>query len=43
MDTLTGIGLSAAINVLSAIAFLVAFGVLKLQPINDSLFSKMVS
>ncbi|XP_064958608.1 calcium permeable stress-gated cation channel 1-like isoform X2 [Musa acuminata AAA Group] len=38
MATLTDIGLAAAINILSAIAFLIAFAVLRLQPINDRVY-----
>ncbi|XP_047328175.1 CSC1-like protein At4g02900 [Impatiens glandulifera] len=38
MATVQDIGLSAAINILSAIAFLVAFAVLRLQPINDRVY-----
>ncbi|CAN6445678.1 unnamed protein product [Victoria cruziana] len=38
MATLSDIGLSAAINILTAIAFLLAFAVLRLQPINDRVY-----
>ncbi|RRT57437.1 hypothetical protein B296_00037974 [Ensete ventricosum] len=38
MATLTDIGLSAAINILVAIAFLIAFAILRLQPINDRVY-----
>ncbi|CAD5172649.1 unnamed protein product [Musa acuminata subsp. malaccensis] len=38
MATLTDIGLAAAINILSAVAFLIAFAVLRLQPINDRVY-----
>ncbi|CAL9063637.1 calcium permeable stress-gated cation channel 1-like [Musa acuminata AAA Group] len=38
MATLTDIGLAAAINILVAIAFLVAFAILRLQPINDRVY-----
>lgn len=38
MATISDIGLSAAINFLSALAFLVAFAVLRLQPINDRVY-----
>jgi calcium permeable stress-gated cation channel len=36
--TLADIGLAAAINILSAIAFLIAFAFLRLQPINDRVY-----
>jgi calcium permeable stress-gated cation channel len=36
--TLADIGLSAAINILTAIAFLIAFAFLRLQPINDRVY-----
>ncbi|XP_052203300.1 calcium permeable stress-gated cation channel 1 isoform X1 [Diospyros lotus] len=38
MATLTDIGLAAAINILSAFIFFVAFAVLRLQPINDRVY-----
>ncbi|OEL29986.1 CSC1-like protein [Dichanthelium oligosanthes] len=38
MATLNDIGLSAAFNVLTAIAFLLAFAFLRLQPINDRVY-----
>ncbi|RLM94082.1 hypothetical protein C2845_PM08G15600 [Panicum miliaceum] len=38
MATIKDIGLSAAINVLGAIAFLLAFSFLRLQPINDRVY-----
>uniref|UniRef100_A0A0D9WKK4 CSC1/OSCA1-like 7TM region domain-containing protein n=1 Tax=Leersia perrieri TaxID=77586 RepID=A0A0D9WKK4_9ORYZ len=38
MATVSDIGLSAAINVLTAIAFLLAFAFLRLQPINDRVY-----
>lgn len=38
MATLEDIGVSAAINILSAIAFLVAFALLRIQPINDRVY-----
>ncbi|WOK92548.1 calcium permeable stress-gated cation channel 1-like isoform X1 [Canna indica] len=38
MATVADIGLSATINLLSALAFLVAFAVLRLQPINDRVY-----
>ncbi|WRX09222.1 CSC1/OSCA1-like [Theobroma cacao] len=38
MATLQDITVSAAINLLSAFAFLVAFAILRLQPINDRVF-----
>ncbi|KAA8543208.1 hypothetical protein F0562_021297 [Nyssa sinensis] len=38
MAGLQDIGLAAAINILSAIAFLVAFAILRLQPINDRVY-----
>ena len=38
MATLADIGLSAGINILSAIAFLIAFAFLRLQPINDRVY-----
>ncbi|XP_054819964.1 CSC1-like protein At4g02900 [Prosopis cineraria] len=38
MATLSDIGLSAAINLLSALAFLVAFAMLRLQPVNDRVY-----
>lgn len=39
MATIADIGLAAAINILSALVFLVAFSVLRLQPINDRVYS----
>uniref|UniRef100_A0A5B6Z5U3 Putative calcium permeable stress-gated cation channel 1 n=1 Tax=Davidia involucrata TaxID=16924 RepID=A0A5B6Z5U3_DAVIN len=38
MATLGDIGLAAAINILSAIIFLVAFAILRLQPFNDRVY-----
>ncbi|OAY25883.1 calcium permeable stress-gated cation channel 1 isoform X1 [Manihot esculenta] len=38
MATLGDIGLSAAINLLSAIVFLLAFAILRLQPFNDRVY-----
>lgn len=38
MASLQDIGISAAINILSAFAFLVAFALLRLQPINDRVY-----
>lgn len=38
MASLGDIGLAAAINILSAIGFLLAFAVLRLQPINDRVY-----
>ncbi|PON65770.1 Calcium-dependent channel [Parasponia andersonii] len=38
MATLQDIGMSAAINILSAFSFLVAFALLRLQPINDRVY-----
>ncbi|KAK8457062.1 hypothetical protein SEVIR_3G122200v4 [Setaria viridis] len=38
MATISDIGLSAAFNVLTAIAFLLAFAFLRLQPINDRVY-----
>ncbi|KAK4776574.1 hypothetical protein SAY86_005262 [Trapa natans] len=38
MANLQDIGLSAAINILSALAFLVAFAILRLQPVNDRVY-----
>ncbi|XP_068658671.1 CSC1-like protein At4g02900 [Aristolochia californica] len=38
MASLADIGLSAAINILSVIAFLVAFAILRLQPFNDRVY-----
>nr|CAD1834761.1 unnamed protein product [Ananas comosus var. bracteatus] len=38
MATLADIGLAAAINILSAFAFLLAFAFLRLQPINDRVY-----
>lgn len=38
MATISDIGLSAVINILTAIAFLLAFAFLRLQPINDRVY-----
>lgn len=38
MATLADIGVSAAINILSALAFLLAFALLRIQPINDRIY-----
>lgn len=38
MASLADIGLAAAINILSAFAFLLAFAFLRLQPINDRVY-----
>ncbi|GAB2273385.1 hypothetical protein Dimus_008182 [Dionaea muscipula] len=38
MATLSDIGVSALINILSAIAFLLAFALLRIQPINDRVY-----
>ncbi|WVZ70205.1 hypothetical protein U9M48_018887 [Paspalum notatum var. saurae] len=38
MATIRDIGLSAAINILSAVVFLLAFAFLRLQPINDRVY-----
>jgi calcium permeable stress-gated cation channel len=38
MGSLTEIGVSAGINILSALGFLVAFAVLRIQPINDRVY-----
>ncbi|KAG6513396.1 hypothetical protein ZIOFF_023720 [Zingiber officinale] len=38
MATISDIGLAAAINILTTFAFLVAFAVLRLQPINDRVY-----
>ncbi|XP_042458073.1 calcium permeable stress-gated cation channel 1-like [Zingiber officinale] len=38
MATIADIGLAAAINLLTAFAFLVAFAVLRLQPVNDRVY-----
>lgn len=38
MATLGDIGVAAAINILSALAFLVAFAILRLQPFNDRVY-----
>ncbi|XP_020571249.1 calcium permeable stress-gated cation channel 1-like [Phalaenopsis equestris] len=38
MATLLDIGVSAAINILSAFAFLLAFAILRLQPFNDRVY-----
>lgn len=38
MATISDIGVAAGINILTAIGFLVAFGVLRLQPFNDRVY-----
>lgn len=38
MATLSDIGVAAAINILSAFAFFVAFAFLRLQPVNDRVY-----
>ncbi|XP_016557994.2 calcium permeable stress-gated cation channel 1 [Capsicum annuum] len=38
MATLADIGVSAAINILSALIFLLAFAILRLQPLNDRVY-----
>ncbi|XP_071706595.1 calcium permeable stress-gated cation channel 1-like [Rutidosis leptorrhynchoides] len=38
MATLSDIGLSAAINILTALIFLIAFAILRLQPFNDRVY-----
>lgn len=38
MATLSDIGVAAAINILSAFAFFVAFAVLRIQPFNDRVY-----
>lgn len=38
MASLADIGLAAAINILTAVAFLVAFAILRLQPFNDRVY-----
>lgn len=38
MATVEDIGVSASINLLSALAFLVAFAILRLQPVNDRVY-----
>uniref|UniRef100_A0A7C9EEC2 CSC1/OSCA1-like N-terminal transmembrane domain-containing protein n=1 Tax=Opuntia streptacantha TaxID=393608 RepID=A0A7C9EEC2_OPUST len=38
MATLSDIGVSALINILSAFAFLLAFALLRIQPINDRVY-----
>ncbi|KAK4281131.1 hypothetical protein QN277_012661 [Acacia crassicarpa] len=38
MATITDISIAAAINLLSAFAFLVAFAILRLQPVNDRVY-----
>ncbi|GAU14512.1 hypothetical protein TSUD_250540, partial [Trifolium subterraneum] len=38
MATLGDIGLAAAINILTAFAFLIAFAILRIQPINDRVY-----
>ena len=42
MATVHDIGLAAAINIFSAFLFLILFAIQRLQPVNDSIFSKMV-
>lgn len=38
MATLADIGLSAAINIITAFIFLIAFAILRLQPFNDRVY-----
>jgi hypothetical protein len=38
MASLGDIGLAAAINILTAFAFLIAFAILRIQPINDRVY-----
>ena len=38
MATLSDIGMAAAINILTAFAFFVAFAILRLQPVNDRVY-----
>lgn len=38
MASLSDIGLAAAINLLSAFVFLLAFAILRLQPVNDRVY-----
>lgn len=38
MTDLQGIGISAAVNLLSALVFLIVFAILRLQPINDRVY-----
>ncbi|KAL3363776.1 hypothetical protein AABB24_012819 [Solanum stoloniferum] len=38
MATLTDIGVAAAINILSACIFLIAFAFLRIQPVNDRVY-----
>lgn len=38
MGSLADIAMAAAINILSAIAFLVTFAILRLQPVNDRVY-----
>lgn len=38
MGSLSDIGLAAGINILSALGFLLAFAILRLQPINDRVY-----
>lgn len=38
MATLSDIGVAAAINILTAFAFFVAFAILRLQPVNDRVY-----
>lgn len=38
MATLSDIGVAAAINILTALAFFVAFAILRIQPFNDRVY-----
>lgn len=38
MATLSDIGVAASINILSALAFFVAFSILRIQPFNDRVY-----
>lgn len=38
MATLADIGVAAALNILSALIFLLAFAILRLQPLNDRVY-----
>ncbi|KAK1305023.1 hypothetical protein QJS10_CPB11g00091 [Acorus calamus] len=38
MATVEDLGVSAVINIISAFAFLLAFAVLRIQPINDKVY-----
>lgn len=38
MATLNDIGVAAAINILSAVAFFLAFAILRIQPVNDRVY-----